>query len=276
MISVHNLTKVFANGSKEIVAVDKLSFSVGVGEVYGLLGPNGAGKTTTLRMILGLIQPTAGYAQIAGVRSHDAPDDFKRQIGLVSTSAGLYQWLSPREVLLFFADVYGLDRDYAHERIAQLSGVFDLGEFIDQRCATLSSGQKQRVTLARALIHDPPILLLDEPTRGLDVFGSQVIFDYVIRQRTEGKAVIVTTHRLHEAERLCDRFGLLHHGRMVREGTLAELRAATGCDSLVQMFLSSVGPMHDGAMHRPAMQNIPIQLNAAPKNTADGTGVDGQ
>jgi ABC-2 type transport system ATP-binding protein/sodium transport system ATP-binding protein len=241
MIAVHGLTKLFVTGTSEVLAVDHVSFSVPMGEVYGLLGENGAGKTTTLRMILGLVEPTEGYAEIGGVRSVDAPESFKRQIGLVSASGGLYQWLTPREVLLFFADLYDVPPDRAEAEVERLADLFDLRSFLDRRCATLSTGQRQRVILARALIHDPMILLLDEPTRGLDVFGSKVIFDYVGALRGQGKAVIVTTHRLHEAERLCDRFGLLHRGKLVREGTLRELQEQSGCESLVEMFLSTAG-----------------------------------
>jgi sodium transport system ATP-binding protein len=237
MISVHELTKTFVDHRREIVAVDHLTFTVRAGEVYGLLGPNGAGKTTTVRMILGLLTPTSGYAEVEGLRSSDFPDEVKRRVGLVSTSAGLYQWLTSRELLLFFADLYGLDRERAEQRLRQLSELMDLGPFLDQRCATLSTGQRQRVQLARALIHDPPIMLLDEPTRGLDVFGSQAIFEYIAQLRQEGRAVIVTTHRLDEAQRLCDRFGLMHHGRFVLEGTLEELRRTSGRETLVDMFI---------------------------------------
>jgi sodium transport system ATP-binding protein len=238
MISVHELTKIFVtNTQEEILAVDHLTFEVRSGEVFGLLGPNGAGKTTTVRMILGLLNPTSGYAEVEGLRSSDAPDEVKRRVGLVSTSAGLYQWLSARELLLFFADLYGMSRERAEVRLAELARLMDLTPFLDQRCATLSTGQRQRVHLARALIHDPPIMLLDEPTRGLDVFGSQAIFEYISQLRREGRAVIVTTHRLDEAQRLCDRFGLMHHGRFVLEGTLEELRRQTGQETIVEMFM---------------------------------------
>lgn len=237
MIYVHELSKTFVNHQREIVAVDRLTFRVRAGEVYGLLGPNGAGKTTTVRMILGLLTPTSGYAEIEGLRSSEFPEEVKRRVGLVSASAGLYQWLSPREMLLFFADLYGLDPERAEERLRQLSELMNLGPFLDQRSATLSTGQRQRVQLARALIHDPQIMLLDEPTRGLDVFGSQAIFDYIAQLRQEGRAVIVTTHRLDEAQRLCDRFGLMHRGRFVLEGTLDELRKTSGRESLVDMFI---------------------------------------
>jgi sodium transport system ATP-binding protein len=237
MITASELTKRFDHAGQELVAVDRVSFAVRAGEVYGLLGENGAGKTTTLRMILGLLEPTSGYAEVGGFRSTNAPDEVKARIGLVSTSAGLYQWLSPREVLLFFADLYGIPLTTAQANLARLAELFRLHDFLDRRCATLSTGQKQRVNLARSLIHDPPVLLLDEPTRGLDVLGSKVIFDYIAAARDAGKATIVSTHRLDEAERLCDRFGLLHRGRMMHEGTLAELQAATGLATLSEMFL---------------------------------------
>lgn len=237
MISAVELTKRFAHGGQDVLAVDRVSFCVRAGEVYGLLGENGAGKTTTLRMILGLLEPTDGYAEVGGFRSIHAPDEVKSRIGLVSTSAGLYQWLSPREVLLFFADLYGVPWEQAQKNLARLADLFRLNEFLDRRCSNLSTGQKQRVNLARSLIHDPPVLLLDEPTRGLDVLGSKVIFDYIASARQAGKATIVSTHRLDEAERLCDRFGLLHRGQMMHEGTLAELQAATGLATLSDMFL---------------------------------------
>jgi ABC-2 type transport system ATP-binding protein/sodium transport system ATP-binding protein len=240
MIGVVELTKRFSSGGQEILAVDRLSFSVVPGEVYGLLGDNGAGKTTTLRMILGLLEPTSGYAEVGGFRTSESPDEVKSRIGMVSTSAGLYQWLTPRELLLFFADVYGLDDETAAKNLARFSSLFDLTGFIDRRCAGLSTGQKQRVNLARSLIHDPPVLLLDEPTRGLDVMGSKVIFDYIAAAKGQGKSVIVSTHRLDEAEQFCDRFGLLHRGRLMHEGTLPELQAATGCQSLTEMFLQSL------------------------------------
>lgn len=236
MISVQELTKVFGAGPAAVRAVDRLSFRVAAAEVYGLLGPNGAGKTTTLRMLLGLLHPTSGDALINGVPVTQHPDRVKRQLGLVSASAGLYQWLTPRETLAYFADLYGMAPATAERRTAHLATILDLAPFLDRHCATLSTGQKQRVNLARALVHDPPIMLLDEPTRGLDVVGSRVIFDYIDLLRREGKAVIVSTHRLDEAERLCDRFGLLHRGTMRYEGTLNELRAQTGRNQLVEMF----------------------------------------
>jgi sodium transport system ATP-binding protein len=245
MIVVDELTKRFslpAGGS--LRAVNRLSFSVQPGEVYGLLGPNGAGKTTTLRMLLGLLEPTSGQASIAGFGTREQPDEVKRRVGYVSANAGLYQGLSVREMLLFFADLYAVPDDSAELELARLRQLLALDDFIDRRCAHLSTGQRQRVSLARALIHRPPVMLLDEPTLGLDVIGSQLIMEYIDLLRSEGKAVILTTHHLDDAERLCTRFGLLHHGELVSEGTLSELRDRTGCSSLIDMFLklSKVGP----------------------------------
>ncbi len=245
MIHVEALTRKFdLPGGKEVLAVDRLSFHVDPGEVYGLLGPNGAGKTTTLRMLLGLLKPTSGQATIAGFSSADQPDEVKRRVGLVSASAGLYAHLSVGEMLLFFADLYGCDPVRARGELQDLVHLLDIADLVGRRCATLSTGQKQRVNLARALIHRPPVLLLDEPTLGLDVLGSQVVAEFITLVREEGKAVILTTHRLDEAERLCDRFGLLHRGRLVSEGTLEELQARTGARGLVEMFLelSEAGP----------------------------------
>lgn len=238
MIQVHELSKRFPIvGGGEVLAVDRVSFRVQQGEVYGWLGPNGAGKTTTLRMILGLLRPTSGYASVAGFRSSDNPDEVKRRVGLVSASAGVYQWLSVREMLLFFADLYAVPPEKARSELARLAQLLGLKPILDQRCVTLSTGQRQRVNLARALIHDPPVMLLDEPTLGLDVVGSQMIMEYVGHLRDAGKAVVMSTHRLDEAERVCQRFGLVHQGRIVSEGTLAELRERSGCEGLLEMFL---------------------------------------
>jgi len=240
MITVHQLTRRFRDGVRDVLAVDQLSFDVAAGEVYGLLGPNGAGKTTTLRMILGLLTPGDGYAEVGGFRTSEHPTQVKQRVGFVSASAGLYPWLTPRETLLFFADLYDVPPQLAHEYVERAIEVFGLTHFANRRCATLSTGQGQRVNLARALIHDPPVMLLDEPTRGLDITGSKVIFDFVAHLRQQGKAVIVSTHRLDEAQRLCDRFGLLHRGKLRHEGALQELQQATGCDNLVDMFLKHI------------------------------------
>ncbi|MCH2200449.1 MAG: ATP-binding cassette domain-containing protein [Fuerstiella sp.] len=238
VIRATELTKRFSSTeSEDVVAVDHVSFEVHSGEVFGLLGPNGAGKTTTLRMMLGLLQPTSGDASIDGCSVARSPNHVKRLVGFVSTSVGVYQWLTPREMLSFVADLYDVPPTVARERTVQLAKLLDIESFIDRRCGVLSTGQKQRINLARALIHDPPVMLLDEPTRGLDIVGSQMIFDYLQHLRNEGKAVVICTHRLDEAERFGDRFGLMHHGAMQLVGTLRELQNSTGQRGLTDIFI---------------------------------------
>ena len=245
MIHVEQLTKRFPKGRGEIVAVDQLSFEVQPGEVYGLLGPNGAGKTTTLRMILGLLAPSEGQARVDGFKVTQSPDEVKRRIGYASAGVGVYPWLTPREMLFFVGDLYDQNPQVTRERVEELSDLLDLGGILDQRCATLSTGQKQRINLARALIQDPPVMLMDEPTLGLDIVGSNVVFEYIGHLREREKAVIVCTHRLDEAQRLCDRFGLLHFGRLCMEGTLEQLQAKTGRAHLTDMFLDLMNTNRD-------------------------------
>ena len=241
MLNVNEITKTFEADNRSVVAVDRLSFHVPKGEVYGLLGPNGAGKTTTLRIILGLLQPDSGHADIGGIRTDRAPMKVREQLGMVSANDGIYPWLTVREILMFFADLYGLEPSRAAENVESLADRFDMRTFLDRRASTLSTGQRQRAILSRGLIHDPPVMLLDEPTRGLDVLGSQIVFQYIGLLRDSGKAVVVSTHRLDEAERLCDRFGLLNKGQLGYEGSLAELQERSGCKSLVEIFTDMAG-----------------------------------
>ena len=236
MIVAHELTKQFQDGEDSVLAVNRLSFRVEPGEVYGLLGPNGAGKTTTLRMIIGLLRPDYGFAEVAGFRTTESPFEVRARIGLVSANDGVYPWLTVREMLLYFAELYGTSIEEAELQTEWLADVLGFREYLDRRSIALSTGQKQRVTLARALIHRPPVLLMDEPTRGLDVVASRVVFEYIQHAREQGLAIIVCTHRLDEAQRICDRFGLLHRGCIAREGDFDALRAETGRDSLVEMF----------------------------------------
>lgn len=236
-IRVQGLNKSFQQGEARVQAVRDLSFSVQQGEVFGLLGPNGAGKTTTIRMILGLIAPDSGYAAINGVRSDQHPEQIKQWIGFVSANTGLYQWLTSRETLLFFASIYGLEADEAEARVEEVADQLSMQAFLDQRCGLLSTGQAQRVNLAKAMIHQPPIVLLDEPTLGLDVVGSQVVFDYLQLLKEQQCAVILSTHRLEQAQRICDRLGLMNRGEMKLEGRWTEIGNATGCESLVDLFV---------------------------------------
>lgn len=237
MLQVDSLTKQFPIDDGMLTAVDDVSFRIAPGEVFGLLGPNGAGKTTTMRMILGLLEPDSGWAEVDGVRTADDPMEVKSRLGFVSASDGVYPWLTVREMLLYFADLYAVEADLAQSRCENLAQLLDIHHLLDRRAGELSTGQRQRVTLVRGLIHDPPVMLLDEPTRGLDVVGVQTIFEYIDILRRGGKAVVVCTHRLDEAERLCDRFGLLHRGRLKYCGTLADLKEQTGQDCLVDIFV---------------------------------------
>ena len=237
MIVTDQLTKRFPDKHREILAVSELSFQVKAGEVYGLLGPNGAGKTTTLRLILGLLKPTSGVATVDGYDVTRHPDEVKQRIGYAAASVGVYPWLTVHEMLSFVGDLYDLAIGKTAARIDELSAMFDFKDLLDRRCATLSTGQKQRVNLARALIHDPPAMLLDEPTTGLDVLGSKTVFDYVSHLTSKNKAVIVSTHRLDEAQRLCDRCGLLNAGQLCREGTVNELLGDSGTKNLTDLFL---------------------------------------
>ncbi len=246
MIDVHALTKAFEVNGQSVMAVDDVSFKVDPGMVFGLLGPNGAGKTTTMRMILGLLRPDSGYSEIDGVRSDEDADGVKRQVGFVSAAAGVYQWLTAREMLSFFGDIYGISPDQSDSQVAELSDLLDFGKILDQRCTTLSTGEKQRINLARALMHDPPVMILDEPTLGLDVVGSQVIFNYIELLRERGKAIVLCTHRLEQAQRVCNRFGMLHRGKMIREGSLGDLQQQTGRDDLVEMFVDLIAPIKIG------------------------------
>jgi sodium transport system ATP-binding protein len=245
MISATDLTKQFLVRGTPLVAVNRLSFHVASGEVYGLLGPNGAGKTTTLRMVMGLLEPDSGHVEICGKRSDAHTTEIRRYLGLISTNDGVYPWLTVREMLMYFADLYAVDVEQAKQRLEELANLLDIRRFLDQRCSTLSTGQKQRVTLARGLMHDPPVMLLDEPTRGLDVVGSQTVFRFIDILRERGKSVLLSTHRLDEAERVCDRFGLLHRGNLQYEGSLSELQSMTGKTHLVDIFIGLINNQAD-------------------------------
>ncbi len=242
MIEAVGLRKSFGSDAGQVQAVNGVSFRVDSGEVYGLLGPNGAGKTTTVRMILGLLQPDAGYAAVGGARTDQEPEEVKRRLGFVSSADGVYPWLTTHEMLLYFAELYSTPPKVAEERIGSLAEMLKITDLLPRRAGSLSTGQRQRVILARGLVHDPPAVVLDEPTRGLDVIGSQVVFQYLDHLRSLGKAVVVCTHGLDEAERLCDRFGLLHQGQLRHEGTLHELQETTGRQRLVEMFLELLNP----------------------------------
>jgi sodium transport system ATP-binding protein len=225
------------------------------GEIYGLLGPNGAGKTTTLRMLATILAPTAGRARVAGVDVAADPLEVRRRIGFLSGTTGLYPRLTPRETLRYFGRLHGL-RDPALElRVEELVRAFAMDEFAEARCESLSTGQRQKVSIARAVLHDPPVLILDEPTTGLDVLASGAMIDFIESRRAAGTCVLFSTHVLSEAERLCDRIGVIFHGRLLAVGTLEELARRTGERWLEDIFRALVreagepspGPGEDGA-----------------------------
>ena len=241
IVVADNLVKIFPTpdgGEKR--AVDGLSFRVGKGQIYGLLGPNGAGKTTTLRMLSGLMTPTSGTSTLAGFDVATQPHEVKRVLGFLTANTGLYQRLSARELLVYFAQLHRMEREHAEARAEQLIAWLGIDDFAHLRCGALSTGQKQRVNIARALVADPPILVMDEPTLGLDVLSNRVILDFIKRERSAGKTIILSTHYLDEAETMCDKIGLLHDGRLVAEGDLDTLRVETDERRLSSIFLKII------------------------------------
>jgi sodium transport system ATP-binding protein len=225
-----------AKGSRT-TAVHDVSFSCRSGEVFGLLGPNGAGKTTTLRMLSTVLAPTGGRAVIAGHDVMADPGGVRASIGFLSGNTGLYPRLTPREVLTYFGRLYRMPDALIARRIEELSALFGMDEFLAKRCDALSSGMKQKVNVARTVLHDPPVMILDEPTTGLDVLTSRTIVDFVRDSRARGKCVIFSTHIMGEVSRLCDRLAIVHKGRVQFLGTLEELRLRAG-DDLEQAFIT--------------------------------------
>jgi sodium transport system ATP-binding protein len=221
-------------------AVENVSISVHSGEIVGLLGPNGAGKTTTLRMLAGILTPERGDVQICGIDVHSQPLEAKRRLGFLSGDTHLYQRLTPVEVLTYFGRLYGVPDERIRTRIAELVAELEMESFKDRPCSTLSSGQKQRANIARAFLHDPELLILDEPTNALDVVSGQFVAKAIRRKRDEGRAVLFSTHIMSEAEYLCDRIALVHAGRIIDEGTLPELLDRSGQQNLTDAFLHHV------------------------------------
>ena len=236
-IEVHDLCKTFP-GPEPVVAVDHVSFTVSPGQVFALLGPNGAGKTTTLRMLTTLLPPDAGTARIGGHDVVRAPDAARSSLGCVSTSTGVYPRLTAFEMITMFGQIQGI----AHpgDRAEALIERLDLGAFRDVRCGRLSTGNKQKVSIARALVHDPPILVLDEPTTGLDVLVAQRFLELVGSLRDEGKTVLYSTHILREVERLADDVAILYQGRIIATGTVEDLLERTGERYLEDAFVQLI------------------------------------
>lgn len=221
-----------------VIAVADATFVVHAGEILGLLGPNGAGKTTIMQVLATLTPPTSGVARVAGHDVRTAPGEVRRSLGYLSTTSGLPARLTVRECLALFARLHGLA---APERaVADAVDRFRLGEFRDRFAEGLSTGMRQRLRIACAAIHRPPVLILDEPTSGLDLMSTDDLLDEVVALRTNGAAVLYSTHVMEEAERICDRVAVLHHGRVRAVGTLDALRAETGAATLADAFRRTV------------------------------------
>jgi sodium transport system ATP-binding protein len=236
VIEAEQLTKRY----DKLAAADRVSFHVKAGEVVGLLGPNGAGKTTVLRMLAGILRPSEGHARVDGIDAAQDAFAVKRRLGFLSGDTALYQRLSPREMLQFFGRLHQLSEREIDARIKRLAEELRMNDFIDQRCATLSAGQKQRANIARAFLHDPPALVLDEPTTALDLVTGRFLLDAIARARLGGKAILFSTHVMGEAEHLCDRVLLLHRGKIVSSGTIAEVCGRSGARSLAEAFLKHI------------------------------------
>ena len=221
----------------EIRAVDDISLTVGDGEIVGILGPNGAGKTTLLRMMSKLMKPTEGTVRIRE-RGREISDDLeiKRHIGYLSNNTKLYGRLSARDLLQMLGTVYGMEEGETVERIGKISAMLSMDSFLDNRIEKLSTGQTQRASIARCLIHDPQVYIFDEPTLGLDILSSAAIIDFMKGEKERGKTVLYSTHYMEEAEYLCDRIVLIHQGRIIREGTPDALKAETGKGNLREVF----------------------------------------
>jgi sodium transport system ATP-binding protein len=240
VLLARHLHKTFADaGRAPFRAVDDLGFAVHPGEVYGLLGPNGAGKTTTLRMLCTLVRPDRGEVWVDGVDAIAAPTAARARLAYVPADAGLPARLSPREVVTLFARVQGVPAPGA--RAGALLAELGAAPYADAPCDSLSTGQKRRVVLARALAHDPPVLLLDEPTDGLDVAGRREVLGLLRRLAEQGRTVLLSSHIMGEVQQVCARAGLIARGRLVAEGSLAELRARAGTEDLDEAFLRLVG-----------------------------------
>jgi sodium transport system ATP-binding protein len=224
----------------EIRAVDRVSFRALPGQIYGLLGANGAGKTTTLRMLATILQPTEGTARVAGYDVVQEPEKVRQHVGFLSTATALYGRLTAEEMVAYFGRLHGMEENALRARIEELFTTLDMHSFRDRRCDKLSTGMKQKVSIARTLVHDPPVMIFDEPTVGLDVMTARTIVGFIRDCRARGKTVIFSTHVMSEAEKLCDTIGIIHNGTLRAEGTLAELQRRYNETDLEEIFIRVV------------------------------------
>lgn len=238
MIEVENLSRHFMEKKRGLVkAVDNVTFRVAAGEIFGLLGPNGAGKSTTLRMVATLLMPTHGSIRVGGFDVATAPSEVRRRIGYLTGDMGLYARMTPRELMFFYgrlADVSDAQLQHRSEAMIETLG---MASFADTRIDKLSSGMKQKAAIARTLMHDPPVLIFDEPTAMLDVPTSRIVEGFILDAKKSGKCIIYSTHVMEEAEYLCDRIAVINEGQIRMTGTMDELRTATGKQRLREIFL---------------------------------------
>ncbi len=241
MIEARQLTKVFRDKKRgEIRAADEVSFRAEAGRIYGLLGANGAGKTTILRLLATLLQPTSGAATVAGFDVVRDAERVRANVGFLAASTALYGRLTARETIAYFGRLNGMSTGAIRERVARLADELEMHEFLDRRCEKLSTGMKQKTSIARMLVHDPAVMIFDEPTLGLDVMTARAIVRFVRECRARGRTVIYSTHIMSEVEKLCDTVGIVHRGRLLAEGTPPELRARFGENDLEEAFVKIV------------------------------------
>lgn len=242
MIQVDQLTKTFRDLRRgQVLAVDHVSFEARPGEIFGLLGPNGAGKTTTMRILCTVLQPTEGMARVAGYDVVSQATGVRRNIGFLSANTAIYDRLSAWELVEYFGRLYGMEKDYLRQRMEDVFSMLQMNDFRDILGSKMSTGMKQKVSIARAIIHDPPVLIFDEPTAGLDVLVARVVLENIKRLRGMGKCILFSTHIMREVEKLCDRVAVISRGRILTCGTLEELRKQHGCHDLEEIFFNLVG-----------------------------------
>ena len=251
MIEAVNIVKEFTKVEKKnrksikstIRAVDGITLAANDGETLGILGPNGAGKTTLLRILGTLMAPTSGSVRhtLADGTALDKPEHVKKEMGYLSNNTKLYQKLSAREMLMFVGEIYGYSKDAADERVSELNSYLGMQEFIDSRIGSLSTGQTQRVSIARCMFAEPSFYILDEPTLGLDIMSSSSIVEFVKEEKKKNKTIIYSTHYLEEAQSMCDRVVLLNRGRIIADGSVDAICANSGTASLREAFLDCIG-----------------------------------
>lgn len=241
MIRVEQLSKIYSDGAgEEFRAVDEVDFSVASGEIFGLLGPNGAGKTTTLRILSTVLKPTSGTVTVAGFDVCRESEEVRRHIGFMSSNTAVYERMTAWEMVEYFGRLYGLKDKPLHQRMEKLFHQLNMEEFRNRLGEKMSTGMKQKLSIARTLVHDPPVLIFDEPTAGLDVLVARSLLQTIKELRDEGKCIIFSTHIMREVEKLCDRVAIMDHGRILTEGTLAALREKHQENDLEELFFDLI------------------------------------